>query len=184
MSVRKAVVGLLLVLCCQLSVQAARAQEAGNRDLSNYERGGEFELRYMYSQPPEDEAEVKARARKLLWTQWRAKRRAHFAIVKIYTHGDSTTINYYVEPDEEGRWRVAVESVSDCCSLEVLQGTGKRERKSLGVKSYYIISRMDAANGRAVAEGEARSPQTYTLLLHDCKAAPLAEAGMNCSEVL
>ena len=183
-SVRKVVIGSLLVLVCLLGAQATLAQEAAKRDLSRYEQGGEFTLRYWYGQEPQDEAQVMARARKLLWTLWRKKRLAHFAIVKIYTHGDSTEINYYVEPDEEGRWRVAVEPVSNCCALEALQGTRKIERKSLGMKSYYILSRRDAASGRAVPERETRRPETYTLLLYDGKSTAQAEVGVSHSEVL
>jgi hypothetical protein len=184
MSFRKVMLVLLLVLWCHLSGWAALpAQEAGKRDLSRYERGGQFNLRYFYGQEPDDEAEVLARARKLLWACWRAKRLAHFAIVKIYTHGDSTTINYYVEPDEDGRWRVAVEKESNCCTSDVIAGK-ERVHMIESVKSYYLVTRMDAASGRAVPDGEKRRPETYTLMLHDGKPAAQAEVGVSRTEIL
>lgn len=179
----KFVVGLLLVMSCLRGAQVAPAQEAVKRDLSRYERGGEFTLRYMYGQSPEDEAEVTARGRKFLWATWREERRAHFAIVKIYSHGDSTTINYYVEPDDEGRWRVAVEHESDCCSVDAVMGEA-RVRKITRSESYYIVSRVDATSGRPVSEGEARRPETYKLLLHVGKTAARAEAEVNRSAAL
>jgi hypothetical protein len=183
MSFRKVVIGMLLVLCCHLSGQATLAQEAEKRDLSRYERGGEFKLQYFYGQTPENEAEVLARARKLLWARWRAKRLAHFAIVKIYTHGDSTTLNYYIEPDRDGRWRVTVETESDCCTNDVMMGKA-RVHEIESVKSYYSVTRMDAASGQAVADDEKRRPETYTLLLHDGKPAAQAEVGVSRTEVL
>jgi hypothetical protein len=178
----KFVAGLLLVASCLWGAQAALAQEAGKRDLSGYERGGDLTLRYQYEQPPEDEAEVTARSRKLLWARWLERRRAHFAIVKIYTHGDSTTINYYVEPDEEGRWRVAVEHESDCCSVDAVVGEA-RVRKITRSESYYVVGRVDAVSGRAVPEGEARRPETYKLLIRDGKPAGRAEAGVSRADV-
>jgi hypothetical protein len=183
MSIRKVGIVLLFALSCLLSEQTAPAQEAGERDLSRYEAGGKFTLRYMYGGAPEDEAEVLARARKLLWAQWRAKRLAHFSIVKIYTHGDSTTINYYVEPGEEARWRVAVEYVSDCCSNDVMMGKA-RVISVTRVESYYIVSRLDAVSGRAVPEGEKRRPETYTLLLYEGKPDRKDGFVPNRSEVL
>ena len=182
MGVRKVIINSLLVLACLLSGHAAFAQEAEKRDLSRYERG-EFELRYFYGQTPENEAEVTARARKLLWTQWRAKRLAHFSIVKIYTHGDSTTISYYVEPDERGRWRVAVEYESDCCSIEAVMGKA-RVRKITRAESYYIVNRMDALSGRTVPDGEEWRPETYMLLLTEDKPKSKDELVLNGAEVL
>lgn len=183
MAAGKLVVGLLVVVSCLWGAQAAFAREAGKRDLSGYERGGEFTLRYWYGQPPEDEGEVTARARKFLWARWRERRRAHFAVVESYTHGDSTTVNYYVEPDEVRRWRVAVESESDCCSLDAVMGEA-RVRKITRSESYYIVSRVDATSGRAVPAGEARRPEMYKLLLLDGKPLERVEAGVSRPEVL
>ena len=122
----------------------------------------------------DDEEGAKARVREFLWERWRAKKLAHIPLVIGYTHGDSLTTNYYVEPDEEGRWRIAVETVRSCCSLEVMEAAMRGERKEVThetrvVGSYYIVSRVDAESGRPVPEKERRKPERYALLLQDGK---------------
>ena len=171
---RKMIACLLLALPCGAAVRGASGQETGARDLSRYEQGCEFTLRHWHGQMMDDEEGAKARVREFLWKRWRDKRLTHCAIVVGYTHGDSTTTNYYVEPDEKGRWRIAVETVSSCCSLEVMQAAmegRKMEREVVTrvVGVYYLVSRVDAQSGRPVAEKEKRKAETYTLLLREGK---------------
>lgn len=113
-----------------------------------------------------------------MWERWRAKKLAYCSIVIGYTHGDGKATNYFVEPDKEGRWRVTVETVSSCCSQDVISGQKKEiEHTTRIVGEYYVVSRTDAASGNPVPEEERRKPESYTLLLSDGKPRAKGEIG-------
>jgi len=171
MSNRKVLAVMLLTLPYLMGVPATSSQEIEKRDLSQYEKGKESFLRHWYGEMLDDEARAKARVRAFLWERWRAKRLAYISIVIGYTHGDSQATNYYIEPDNEGRWRIVVETVSSCCSQDVMSGQKKEiEHKTRIIGEYYIISRMDAESGSFVPKKEKRKPESYTLLLSDGKS--------------
>lgn len=170
MNLRIIVVSVTLALCYLTGARVGLAQETQKRDLSRYEQGGEFVLRDFYGQPMDNEDEAKARAREFIWDRWQKKRLAHCSIVRSNAHGDSRTTHYYVEPDSEGRWRVAVEVEDSCCGLDILAGKTKTRKTTVwSVKSYYLLSRMDAESRQWIPEREKRRPETYTLLLQDGK---------------
>lgn len=170
MGIRNFLTLMLLALSTLMSTPTAQSQEIQKRDLSRYEKGEESFLRHWYGEMLDDEAGAKARVRQFLWDRWRAKRLAYISIVIGYTHGDSQATNYYVEPDKDGRWRIAVETVSSCCSQDVMSGLKKEiEHKTRIIGEYYIVSRMDAESGSFVPETERRKPESYTLLLSEGK---------------
>ena len=154
----------------------ASAQEAEKRDLSRYERGCELALRRWYGTAVDDEEGAKARVRQLLWERWRAKRPGYCAITVSYTHGEGETTRYYVEPDSEGRWRVAVEVESSGGLHEAMRGDDTSPKTRV-LGAYYSVSRVDAESGRPVPESERRRPETYALLFQDRKPAAKDEMG-------
>jgi hypothetical protein len=183
MGIGKIIAAALLALTCLAGTPAAPSQESERRDLSRYEQAERIFLRHWWGSMMDDEEGAKARVREFLWEKWRAKKLAHHSIVIGYTHGDSLTTNYYVEPDKEGRWRIAVETVSSCCSLEVMQAAmegKKKEREEVTriVGYYYIVSRVDAESGRPVPEKERRKPERYALLLQDGKPRERGEVAV------
>lgn len=174
MSIGKVTAVSLLTLSFLLAAPHALPQEVEKRDLSNYEKGEDAFLRHWYGEMLDDEAGAKARVRGYLWEKWRAKRLAYISIVIGYTHGDSQATNYYVEPDKEGHWRIAVETVSSCCSQDVMAAAiaGQKkeiERRTRIIGEYYIVSRMDAESGSCVPDKEKRKRESYTLLLSEGK---------------
>lgn len=181
MSNSKVLALLLLTLPHLIGVQAVSSQVIEKRDLSRYEKGEEIFLRHWYGSMMDDEERAKARVREFLWARWRAKKLAYIPLVVGYTHGDSLTTNYYVEPDEEGRWRIAVETVRSCCALEVMDAAMQGKQKEMThetriVGSYYIVSRIDAESGKPVLEKEKRKPERYALRLSDGNPTGSGEA--------
>lgn len=169
----KVIAVAVLTLSFLMAAPITSSQEVEKRDLSRYEKGEEESLRDLWGEIQGDEAAAKARVRRLVWERWRAKRMAYVSIRYVNFHGDSQATNYYVEPDGEGRWRVAVESVSSCCGEEVAMGLKQEvEQRTRDVGEYYIVSRVGAETHRPVPEGERREPESYYLLLSEGKPLP------------
>ncbi|MFL6231073.1 MAG: hypothetical protein ACJ741_20035 [Pyrinomonadaceae bacterium] len=176
MSIGKLIVVAVLTLSCFIATSHALSQEVEKRGLSNYEKGEEAFLRHWYGEMLDDEAGAKTRVGGYLWEKWRAKRLAYISIVIGSAHGDGQATNYYVEPDKQGRWRIAVETVSSCCSQDVMSGLKKEiEHRTQIIGEYYIVSRMDAESGSYVPDKEKRKPESYTILLSEGKPRAKAE---------
>lgn len=83
------------------------SQEAKARDLSLYDGGGTYDLGWGRGSKALEKARLKLRA--FLWEHWFQHRLGRITTT-IYTfEGCTETGSFFVEPDERGVWRVAIE---------------------------------------------------------------------------
>lgn len=90
------------------AAQISGTAQAAGRNLAQYAAAGPFSLRDDIS--PAARRQAASQMRSFIWQKWQSKQRGRASyvstIIKGYAPGTST---FYVEPDERGEWRVALE---------------------------------------------------------------------------
>lgn len=88
--------------------QISGVAQATGRNLTQYAVAGPFSLRDDIS--PTARRQAASQMRSFIWQKWQSKQRGRASyvstIIKGYAPGTST---FYVEPDERGEWRIALE---------------------------------------------------------------------------
>ncbi|MCA1625904.1 MAG: hypothetical protein LC768_05930 [Acidobacteria bacterium] len=139
-----------------------------NRDLSLYEQGKTYDFSWSKLKTLRAEREE---FREYLWQQWSKQRRTTVTATFYSVEGDPTTSTYYIEPDESGRWHIAVES--ECCwTYAMLKPKKQRERRKYSA-TYSDLERVQEVqdkNGlflkwKEVPTDKQLAPQNYMLRL-------------------
>lgn len=88
--------------------QTSGTTSATGRNLAQYAAAGPFSLRDDIS--PTARRQAASQMRSFIWQKWQSKQRGRASyvstIIRGYAPGTST---FYVEPDERGEWRIALE---------------------------------------------------------------------------
>lgn len=128
-----------------------------NRDLSLYDKGGEFSDCY-YSLGEERKCNAnKAKARNFIWEYWQSKKRAY--IVITFSSCDwSNNAHIFIEPDENDKWHIvwiweiANSSTANLDEIDIFSVTHKSIAKDNYEHQFgkYALSFLDK-NGEQVA---------------------------------
>jgi len=137
-------------------------------DVDDYDKAGPYEIaRHSDASTPLGQVD---KMRGWLWNHWAERRLALLIVVRHSTEGERSTYYYYLEPDQENRWRIAIKVES----LEYNHRYGDPDCKRY-VERYFaayslVRTELEAdENGvRKVVPDEAvRNPATYLLSLRD-----------------
>ena len=131
-------VSLLVTAILYLDVRDTAAQETKARDLSRYEDGGTVDL--SWDRGGAELEGSRSKLRNFLWEHWSQHRLGRIVSTIYSLEGDPTTISFYVEPDENGAWRVATEYERYCCWFYGMEG--KERKRETGKGTYYIVERV------------------------------------------
>lgn len=137
----------ILTLCLALLLSqpagAATAQEQQPRDMSAYAEASPIFL--TWGVPSDEHERLIEQARSFLWSNWQQKRRAHVSIkdCTIYPEGcdDHKTYDFYVEPDERGRWRIQLETEHTVLDRPA---EGRRAETTRRQDVYFPVERVEA----------------------------------------
>lgn len=132
------------------------APQIKKRDLAGYVKGA-FIIEKDISKKAHRAA--LAQVRGALLNQWQGRKKAHVEVTSYTPAGLRKTSHFYVEPDEKGRWRIALEAqgepeyfyVVEEVELPedgppVLNPEVRRGRKS-GMKGLHLKSSPEAGSG-------------------------------------
>ena len=166
---RPLIAAVLLLLTMPFG-QAALAQNVQRRDLARYANGGTFD--FSWGLGPKALAEMKPKLREFLWEHWSQKRLGRVVATFYTIEGDPTTHHLYIEPDENGRWRVVSEYESECCWFYAVEKKKRKRERRRGVDVYDIVERVEEVrNGKVtwkvISQGERPEPSKFRLRLRN-----------------
>jgi len=144
-------------------------------DIDSYEKAGPYEIvRRPDGTLPLEQLD---KARAWLWTHWNEHHISLLILTRYSVEGERSTYFYYIEPDREGRWRVAVKTES----LEYNHRYNDPDCKRFNERffSAYSLVRIELEAGKnglrnEIALGEIRSPATYLISFRDENGKELA----------
>jgi hypothetical protein len=135
------------------------------RDLREYDLAGPFSLDQL-SRHKEDRAIIEEMIRDFLWTRWQKHRLAQVATVEYSTEGLPARTWYYVEPDKNGVWRIAID---DDITIPAFKRDSQEHQREARFYEAYSLERVETKNsdaaGQLIGEKEVREPETYRLRL-------------------
>lgn len=102
--------------------QPPKAQVSKERDPALYDEAGPFTLDKETSK--QAHKTILTEVRGFLWDHWQQKRHAHLVIKSKDIADQPISSEFYVEPDDEGRWHIALESIG-------------------GAEKFYVIERIE-----------------------------------------
>lgn len=167
------ILGLLVLVYLNRTVAAgppANLRQAGlhkkqtQRDLRVYDKAGPY---YVQSNlDAKDRATVLANIRQFIWQHW-SKRTLGYVVSTFYSkEGEPITYAFFIEADEKGNWRVAVE----IDRLLVARGESKKRYAKTDNFEVDAVQRIDVLeNGmiRTIPEDVPREPRSFKLRLVD-----------------
>jgi hypothetical protein len=155
----------LSVLLLSIFAEASLGPSAQKRNLALYENGGTFD--FSWDVMPEAHERMKLKLRMFLWEHWSQKRLGRVVAIFYTIEGDPTTVNLYIEPDGNGRWRVVSEYERECCALYALEKKKRKRTRERGVAIYDRVEWVEPINNgvawRVMPEGTSHDHETYRL---------------------
>jgi hypothetical protein len=162
---------MFLLLVPQLAGQSAAIPPTSSvtvpmKDIDLYEKAGPYErVQEPSGSFSKAQTESTARARQWLWSHWTQQRLGLLMETRYSIEGDRSTFYYFVEPDEQGRWRIGIKiehiyvnrlNDSNCQRLVIEKLTS------------YVVTRVDTkfdenGNDLPIAPNEKRSPESYRI---------------------
>jgi hypothetical protein len=144
-----------------------RSQQAQNRELPGYDDGGAFN--FAWELAPQHE-QMRARLRDFIWQHWREKRLSRVTAIFHSIEGDPTTYNFYIEPDNEGRWRIRSQYETECCWFYAMEKKKRKRKLKKAVDVYDLVVRVKNTNSggaeqNEIADSDRSSPTEYRLRL-------------------
>ncbi len=161
MRIERCVIGGLALLLSLCVSQAVFAQTDRKRDLSRYDDGGTFD--FNWGAGPQAHERMRPKLREFLWEHWSGRKPGRVVVTFYSIEGDPTTLNLYVEPGEDGRWRVVSEYENECCWFYSMEKPKRKRERRKGVDIYNTVERVEEPNGfslrlrKAVGKDSARA---------------------------
>jgi hypothetical protein len=159
-----------LAIVCLLGyvglMQGNSLKQKGNRDLSSYDKAGPYVVRQNVSDPARSKLE--AAVRQFVWEHWQKRRTGYVSITKYSKEGEPSTTHFFIEPENERVWRVAVS-----INRVVIDRRGaKRKRHEASTYNSYFLERVEVPTSGlsqlvVLPESELREPKSYRLTLKD-----------------
>jgi hypothetical protein len=142
-------------LCVQLC-----EQQSPSRDFSLYEKPPLIIL-----DPLNSEIRLKAaecRLRRDLWSYWSKRMRAIIRVDARLKDGPAAAMVYFVEPDESGKWSVAIEIEQDRVNMISQQKSHRSDRLRA-----YAVRRMRNTGHKVASSAAKEDACAYSLSLED-----------------
>lgn len=136
------------------------AQQSVNRDFSIYEKPPLIVLNPLASEAQYNAAQY--RLRNALWSYWSKRTRAIIRVDARVKDGPAAAEVYFVEPDEHGKWSVAVETEQDRFD----KFSQLKTHRSIRSRAY-SIRRVEDGSDKVTRPHAKEDGSGYTLLLED-----------------
>ena len=109
-----------------------------------------------------------AEVRKFVWEHWRERRLGYVTFTMFSKEGEPSTSHVFVEPDEEGIWRVAVK----IDRMVVERHGSKRRHRSSNEYIAYALERIEVPTSGLdeailIPDTDLKKPDLYRLILKD-----------------
>lgn len=155
-------------------MQNKSLQQKKMRDLSLYEKVGPYNLELTID--AQARASKEAEIREFLWNHWQQRRLGQATVTRYSREGEPSTSSYFVEPDENGIWYIAVKIDRTL----VDRGGSKGQHQESVEYDAYFVERIEVPKDGLTARvpipaAETRSPQSYLLALKDKSGKALSE---------
>jgi hypothetical protein len=161
----------LLVLICYAAASPSIQCQPRERNLRVFEDGGTIKFQARDDSPS---SEPSAKLRQFLWNHWIAHRRGVVKQLGYSIEGTSSETNFFIEPGEQGGWRIAAEK-----KYQEMRRPDDIEEKTAGYEAY-SVRRVKPGRGepksRSTIPRNARIPaRSYRLVLFDREGRVIAE---------
>jgi hypothetical protein len=137
-------------------------------DIDAYDKAGPYDVRRRSDgTTPKDQID---RGRGWLWSHWSERRLALLIVSRYSVEGERSTYYYYVEPDEDGHWRIAIKVERLEHNYRYKDPECKRYREQFATAYQLVRTELEpdqSGNYRAISSSEDRPPSTYGLSLRD-----------------
>ena len=156
---------IISLLTCPLTL-GSFANQTKVRDLRSYEKIGPFSI--ALNLDAQSRIKLEAEVREFVWEHWRERRLGYVTFTKFSKEGEPSTSHLFVEPDEEGVWRVAVK-----IDRKVVERHGsKRRHRSSTEYIAYALERIEVPTSGLdepilLPEIALKKPDLYRLVLKD-----------------
>jgi hypothetical protein len=136
-------------------------------DIDTYEKAGPYErIRLPNGKLPVDQLARIGRTRKWLWAHFQGQRRALLIETSHSIEGDRSTAYYFVEPDEQGHWRIAIKIERILYNYKFKDAGCERFEVEQFIS--YSVTRVNPELGengldKPILSDERRSPEDYRL---------------------
>lgn len=149
----RCLIGLALLLTLFVG-QPTLGQNVQRRDLTRYDDGGTFD--FNWGAGPQAHERMRPKLREFLWEHWSRKKLGRVVAIFYTIEGDPTAHNLYIEPGEDGRWRIVSEYESECCWFYSMEKKKKKRERRKGVEIYDTVERVEEVNGFSLRLREAK----------------------------
>src|SRR5258708_6971410 len=144
-------------------------------DVDTYDKAGPYEIiRRPDAATPLDQID---KMRGWLWAHWTERHLALLIVIRYSVEGDRSTYYYYIEPDEDGRWRIAVKLERLESNYKYKDTDCKRYREEFSAAYSLVRTELETdetGNYKVISKGQVRAPATYLLSLRDEKGKEIA----------
>lgn len=145
MRIERCLIGGMVLLLPLFVSHTFLAQTTQKRELSRYDDGGTFD--FNWGAGPQAHERMRPKLREFLWGHWSQKRMGRVVVTFYSIEGDPTTLNLYVEPGEDGRWRVVSEYENECCWFYSMEKPKRKRERRKGIDIYNTVERVEGPNG-------------------------------------
>jgi hypothetical protein len=139
------------------------ANQTTARNLFEYEKAGPFSMALKLNS--KSRLRLEAEVRDFVWKHWRERRLGYVTFTKFSKEGESSKSDVFIEPDQEGSWRVAVR-----VERVVVDRASKRRQRSAIEYSAYSLERIDPglrvnAEAIVIPDTAVKNSASYRLVL-------------------
>lgn len=169
---RKISLAMVCVFGCASFTEGNSLMQEKTRDLSSYEKAGPYVIPLMVDGAARGKLEAKVR--QFVWEHWQGRRRGYLSITKYSKEGEPSTSHFFIEPENDGAWRVAV-----LINRVIIERHGVKGQLSESITyDAYLLERVEVrkpglSQSVLLPDSEVREPESYQLRLKDQKGKVL-----------
>jgi hypothetical protein len=162
----RVVIGLMMLI---IEIRA----EPRTRDLARYDKGGTLVTDNTKSE--RTLSATKAKLRNFLWDHWSQRRLGVIVVSGVTMEGQPNTTSYFIEPGNNGTWRIALEIEREDFDLMKRTSEHRSERFSACHVTRVEVPKDGGATRIVIPDPEPRESKSYRLVLKDCLGEVLEE---------
>jgi hypothetical protein len=157
---------VLAASACLPLAGGAQRDRAMRRDVKRYDQAGPYVLDLKVG--ADARSKIEAQVREFLWGHWRRRRLGHLVFTAYSKEGEPSTSSYFVEPDQEGIWRIAVTIERRSVARGGMKGEWQKRYEYCAYSLERIEPPVDGLTPRAlIPHDESRPPDGYRLVFKD-----------------
>lgn len=145
------------------------SKKHNQRDLGAYDKAGPYSLKPSLN--TRTRATILTALRGFIWEHWYKRSLGHVVTTFYSKEGEPSTYSFFIEADEKGNWRVAVE----VNRLLVTRGGSKQKYSETDKFAADTVERIEVSGEsekiRTIPKDAPRKPQSFKLRLIDEKGS-------------